>query len=328
MVFRSSILKFLLIVFAVTNVNSSVVAQNISATASRASELLVDVQWLADNVDTETVRLISLGQTKQEYRKGHIPNAVFVDWKTQISDPSRKDLFNLPPQKNVEALLSSLGVTPEMTVVISDNRSNRISTRLFWTLKVYGHGKIRILDGGLQAWQRAGKKLTTAIIPLATTDYKFIPQNKEAAAANFADTPSVRDSMDQGIILIDGRPQPQFTGAEPGIAFHTNKPHKRVGHIKSAINVPWKANFTKDGKFKSVQELRALYTQAGVTSDQKIVTYCNEGLHAAPAWFVLKELLGFPNVKLYDDSMGVWANRFDTPMEQTDSRLDEKQNGS
>ena len=322
MFFRSSIFSFLLIIFSILSANSSAVAQEVSPTVSRASELLVDVQWLAQNNNADEVRLISLGQTAKEYRAGHIPNAVFVDWKTQISDQAHKDLFNLPPQENVELLLSNLGVTPEMTVVISDNRSNRISTRLFWTLKSFGHTNIKILDGGVKAWQRAGKQLTTSIVSIEPTVYKVAPESKGLAAENIANTPSVKNSIGKGVVLIDGRPEPQYTGAEPGIAFHTNKPHKRLGHIESAISIPWKANFTEDGEFKSTEELRAIYAEAGVTRDQHIVTYCNEGLHAAPTWFVLKELLGFPNVKLYDDSMGVWANRSDTPMERTEKMLD------
>ncbi len=322
MVFRTSTFSFFLMIFAISIDSSSTVAQDAPPTTSRAAELLVDVQWLSENNDSEKVRLISLGQTAEQYRRGHIPNAVFVDWKTQISDPGRKDLFNLPPKENFEKLLSSLGVTPEMTVVISDNRSNRISTRLFWTMKVYGHTNIKILDGGLQAWLRSERKLTKAIISVVPTAYKVAVDSKDGVAENLVDTPTVQNSISKDVVLLDGRPTPQYTGAEPGVAFHTNKPHKRVGHIKSAINVPWKENFTKDGKFKSVEALRALYAKAGVTSDQQIVTYCNEGLHAAPAWFVLKELLGFPHVKVYDDSMGVWANRFDTPMEQTEALLD------
>ena len=316
MVFRTSTFSFLLIIFAISGGSWSADAQDAAPTTLPVLGPLVDAQWLSKNYDAQNVRLISLGQTEKEYREGHLPNAAFVHWKTQISDPEQKDLFNLPPQENFETLLSNLGITPEMTVVISDNRSNRLSTRLFWTMKMYGHADVKILDGGISAWRRTGQKLTTSVISIVPTDYKVALQNKAAADANFADTPSVKNSIGKGVVLIDGRPQPQFAGSEPGITFHTNKPHKRRGHIKTAINVPWKANFTEKGEFKSAQALRAIYAKAGVNSDQQIVTYCNEGLHAAPAWFVLKELLGFPNVKLYDDSMGVWANRSDTPMEQ------------
>lgn len=324
MVFRTWVFSFLSIVIAILYVSSSAVAQDTAIPTPRTVELLVDAQWLSENNDAETVRLISLGQTAKEYHAGHIPNSVFVDWKTQISDLTKEDLFNLPPQENIETLLSSLGVTPEMTVVIYDNRSNRLSSRLFWTLKVYGHADIKILNGGMKAWHQAGEQFTTSTISVEPTAYKVAVESKEMVAANLVDTPTVRNSVGKNVVLLDGRPEPQYTGAKPGIVFHTNKAHKRRGHIKSAINVPWKTNFTEDGKFKSVEALREVYAKAGVTSDQNIVTYCNEGLHAAPAWFVLKELLGFPNVKLYDDSMGVWANRFDTPMEKTETSLESK----
>lgn len=280
------------------------------------SKLLVDSDWLIGNIDN--VRLISSGQTQKKYDAGHIPQAVFVDWRTEINNPEKKDLFTLPTQEAVEALLSKLGVTAETTIVLSDNCSNRISTRLYWTLKTYGHRDVRILDGGIKAWLADGHSLTTAATVVTPTTY-VAQKTKTQTAEDFADTDTLRASIAQGDVLIDGRPQPQFTGAKPGVTFHTKVPHKRRGHIKTAINIPWKENFTADGKFKSTEALRKVYANAGVTSDQAIVTYCNEGLHAAPAWFVLKELLDFPEVKLYDDSMGVWANRFDTPMTQTES---------
>lgn len=322
MFFRTWISSFLSIVISILYVSASAVAQDNTLSNSSATNLLIDAQWLLENNDVKAVRLISLGQTEKQYRIGHIPNSVFVDWKTQISDLSKEDLFNLPPQESIEKLLSSLGVTPEMTVVLSDNRSNRLSSRLFWTLRVYGHRDVKILNGGMTAWHQAGEEFTTSTISVEPTAYKVAAESKEMVAANLVDTPTVRKSLGKNVVLLDGRPEPQYSGEEPGIVFHTNKAHKRRGHIKTAINVPWKANFTKDGKFKSVEALREIYTKAGVTSNQNIVTYCNEGLHAAPAWFVLKELLGFPNVKLYDDSMGVWANRIDTPMQKFETPLD------
>ena len=119
---------------------------------------LVDAKWLAENL--ADVRIISSGQTAKEFAEGHIPDAVFVDWKTQITDQTNSDLFSLPQKSQLETLLSSLGVTPQTTIVLTDNRSNRISTRLFWSLKIYGHKKLKILDGGIKAWQSAGMKLS------------------------------------------------------------------------------------------------------------------------------------------------------------------------
>jgi thiosulfate/3-mercaptopyruvate sulfurtransferase len=275
--------------------------------------VLVDSNWLAQNIDT--VRLISLGRTAEKFSAAHIPQAVFVDWRTEITDSQNPNLFSLPSQAAIEALLSRLGVTPDMTIVLSDNRSNRISTRFYWTLKTYGHRDVRILDGGASAWLEDGKKISRSVTKVTPTRY-VAEKTKSQTSENFASTELLRESIKRGDVLIDGRPVPQFTGDQPGVTFHTNLPHQRRGHIKSAINIPWRENFTAEGKFKSPDALRSLYAEAGVTPDKQIVTYCNEGLHAAPAWFVLKEVLGYPNVRLYDDSMGVWANRSDTPMTQ------------
>ncbi len=320
MIFRTSVFSILTSVFSAVitiAIGPSFATAQQSPSATEAPAVLVDSNWLTERIDE--VRLIDLGQTEDAFNRGHIKNAVYVDWKTQITNPTTSNLFNLPPRDSLETLLSQLGVTPEMSIVLADNRSNRISTRFYWTLKIYGHADVRILNGGTFAWRKAGKKLSTEKHPPQPTQYKFPNGNEKYAADNFADTQSVIDSIKQGDVLIDGRPTPQYTGAEPGIVFHTNLSHQRRGHIESAINVPWRENFTEQGKFKSVNELGELYENAGVTRDKKIVTYCNEGLHAAPTWFVLKELLGYPNVKLYDDSMGVWANRTNTPMTQTEA---------
>lgn len=319
MIFRTNLFCLLTIICVVSNNALLAIAQEAKPEPT-ARKLLVNANWLSDHIDE--VRLISLGQTPEEFDKGHIPQSVFVDWKTEITDPANTNLFNLPPKAKIETLLSKLGVTPETTVVLSDNRSNRISTRLYWTLKTHGHRDVRILDGGVGAWQASGRKISTRTLAFESTQYKCVDSNEQYVSENFADTRSVRNAIERGDVLIDGRPTPQYTGADPGIAFHTNLPHQRRGHIKSAINIPWKENFTADGKFKSAGELRELYENAGVMRNRKIVTYCNEGLHAAPAWFVLKELLKYPDVKLYDDSMGVWANRFDTPMTQTEAMKD------
>ena len=313
---KSSVFCTLLLVFVGLGIESISLAQD-SVEMTLDKTPLVNAKWLAANLDK--VRIISSGQSAKQFAKGHIPNAVFVDWRTQITNPDNSDLFSLPPISQLETLLSNLGVTPQTTIVLTDNLSNRMSTRIFWTLKMFGHKNLKILNGGFEAWRSAGLPMSKQNLKITPTKYLFPAANKKYAAANIANTQQVLDSVKRGDILIDGRPENQFTGAAPGRVFHTNAPHQRRGHIKSAVNVPWKENFTTDGKFKSIEELQELYKQAGVTDEQQVITYCNEGLHAAAPWFVLKELLGHPEVKLYDDSMGVWANRPDTPMTQTEA---------
>ena len=288
-------------------------------TTTKGSNLLVDADWVEQHLDE--IRIISLESKPSEFIAGHIPNSIYVNWKTDIIAAANTDRYSLPSQSEVEALMSRIGVTPETTIVLADNLSNRVSTRLYWTLKTYGHPDVRILDGGVTSWRNAGKRLSKDMISITPTQYKALKTRQETAN-DFADTETVRKAVDNGDAIIDGRPVKQFSGEVPGAVFHTDKAHKRRGHIKSAISVPWKDNYNADGTFKSVEELRKIYAAANVLKDQEAVTYCNEGLHAATTWFVLKELLGYPKVRLYDDSMADWANRFDTPMEMPKVKTD------
>ena len=127
-----------------------------------------------------------------------------------------------------------------------------------------------------------------------------------------ADRTFIRQHLnDENVKLIDGRPPQQYTGEQPGRVFHTGKAHKHRGHIPGATNVFWVDNFNPDGTFKSARQLKALYAQRGIKPEKTAVAYCNEGLHAAPPWFVLSEILGFEDVRVYDDSMAEWGNSDD-----------------
>ncbi len=280
-------------------------------------EVLVNPDWLVQHIADPDVRLIGLGQTREQYNEAHIPGEVFVDWKTEITDPAQPDRYTLLPQAQLEALLGRLGITPDTTIVVSDNLSSRLSARMFWTLKHYGHEKIRLLDGGRKAWIQSGHSFEKEIPQIKPTIYKVA----RVVTGNQTDAATVMAHLDdQQTCLIDGRPAEQFSGEQPGKAFHTGKEHKRRGHILNAQNIAWTENFNEDGTFKSPDELRQLYSRAGATDDKLVITYCNEGLHAAPPWFVLTEILGYPDVKLYDESMVEWANRDDTPMEESKAK--------
>ncbi len=278
---------------------------------SESSELLVDARWLMDNLEEPSLRLFDLGKSHSEYLSAHIPNAIFLDWRKDITDSSDPGKYTLLAKKDLERLLRKHGVEQNSIIVLSDNLTSRLSARMFWTLRYYGHRDIRILDGGEQAWLSTGFPLVEELPQHATSNYQVLEINTELLAT--------RDYIEEGlgrddIVLVDGRPFAQYTGDTPGKVFHTGVEHSRKGHIYGAKNVVWKDNFRPDGTFKSAKALRALYLERHVPADSSVVTYCNEGLHAAPPWFVLHELLGYEDVRLYDNSLAEWANDFDTPM--------------
>ena len=260
----------------------------------------------------EDLVIIDLPFRKTNYSVGHIPGAIMLDWRVDIIDSKRVDLYRLPQQEDLEKLMSRIGVNNDSLVVLTDDMANRASVRMYYTLKYFGHDKVKILNGGTPAWKAAGNKMTTETPNPVASKFKV----KTTREGYFVQIEAVEKAIDNDCQLIDGRPNDQFTGEKPGKAFHTNKPHKRLGHIPSAKNVPWKANLNKDGTFKSIDELRQLYESNGIDTKGEVVTYCNEGLHAAMPWFIFRELFGNDDIRLYDDSMAEWANRDDTPMKK------------
>lgn len=277
---------------------------------------LVDSAWLAPRLTQPNLRVLEIGQ-RESYNQGHLPGAVFVDWISDLTDPAQAARYNALSREQLEQLLSRFGVRKDTTIVLYDKLGNRLATRMFWTLRHYGHPRIKILDGGANAWLNAGHSAVADVPMVSTTRYEVERVDGDLAAdLGFIKTRLASPQLR----LIDGRPHEQFSGEAPGKVYHTGQAHARRGHIPQAVNIPWQANLTPSGTFKSVSELRKLYSEAGLAEDSTIVTYCNEGLHAAHPWFVLTEMLGYRDVRVYDDSLAEWANTPDAPLETTAHR--------
>jgi len=260
--------------------------------------------------DSENVRLIEASTDLKKYKSGHLPGAIFVHWLDDMIKPEERESYSNLTSEQLATLMSRKGIGNQHRIIIYDRFASRLSTRLYWTLKSHGHQRIQILNGGFQAWE-SKYDLTKESPKYAATQFQARPPKREL----LAEMDFVKSHLgDANTKFVDGRPPEQYSGAKPGKVYHTGKAHAKKGHIPTAVNVFWKDNFNKDGTFKSVPELRKLYTDAGVRPDQCVVTYCNEGLHAAPPWFVLTELLGYNDVRLYDDSMAEWGNS-DSPVE-------------
>ena len=267
-------------------------------------ELLVDTAWIQEHVDDPSVRLIDVSSKAEDYAAGHIPGAVYVSVGAEMTNPEDSTQGQILTQDALSALLSRIGVTPETTIVVYDANNNLWAARAFWALKYYQHADVRIYDGGIKTWTADGNELVTDEVVVTPTDY--VAQEPDLTIRTT--TEYVLEHLDdENVVMCDTRNGEEYAGTDVRAA--------RGGHVPGAINVDWVATVDADGTFKDAAELYDLYTKAGFDPSKEIITYCQTGVRGAHTWFVLSELLGFPNVRNYDGSWAEYGNSADTPIE-------------
>ncbi|GIV77966.1 MAG: sulfurtransferase [Litorilinea sp.] len=266
-------------------------------------EVLVDTEWVLAHLDDPNVRFIELG-SQEDYDAGHLPGAVHVDLFADMTNPEDSTRGQILTQEALSALMSRLGVTRDQTVVFYDRNDNLLAARAYWVLKYYQHEDVRIYNGGTKQWEAAGQSYSTDPVEVAATDYVAgEPDLSIRTTAEYV----LEHLDDPSTVLCDTRNPNEYAGTDVRAA--------RGGHIPGAINVEWVHAVNSDGTFKDARSLYELYTKAGFTPDKEIITYCQTGVRGAHTWFVLRELLGFPNVRNYDGSWEEYGNREDTPIE-------------
>ncbi|MBI5878473.1 MAG: sulfurtransferase [Chloroflexi bacterium] len=269
-------------------------------------DTLVSTEWLAAHLDDPRVRVIEIDRTRTAYESGHIPGAVFWSAYDDVMAPDRR--VDLNPQ-TAAALFERSGIGSDTTVVFysATHSANGLG---FWYMKLFGHRDVRLLNGSRQKWVSEGRPLTTALPAVVPT--------RHVATAPDLDILAVREQVVESIgadghLVVDTRRTEEHSGQWFG-----SKPPEgteRAGRIPGATHAHYEDALNADGTFKGADELRALYTACGITPDATITTYCAGGWRAGHTWFVLKYLLGYPNVRNYQASWYEWGNRPDTPIE-------------
>mgnify|MGYP002629485307 CR=1 FL=1 len=282
--------------------------------AVNASEPLLSAQFVQAGLTKPNTVVIDIRDPKS-YAAGHIPgalNAPYGTWRGPASNPGE-----LPSIGNLTKLVQRLGLKPDTHVIVTSTGKDATdfgaAARVYWTLKVLGLQNLSVLNGGLKAWQAAGLKLDTQAVNVTASS--FVPTiNQNMIATREEVITKVQAGKAQ---LIDARPAAFFDGSTR----HTAA--KVPGTLKGAINVEHSTWFEPNStNIVSASEAKKLVSSSNVQTDQDTVSFCNTGHWAATNWFVLSELVGQPNVKLYAGSMVDWTQADGAlPMDNVPNRL-------
>ncbi len=273
-------------------------------------EVLVDTAWVAEHLNDPNVRLVEADEDVLLYEVGHIQNAVKLDWHVDVQDPVRRDFVS---KEDFEKLASRYGISNDTTVVFYGDKNNWYAAYSFWLFKLYGHKDARIMNGGRAKWEAEGRSYTRDVPEFARTTYHA----QEANLSIRAFRRQVEDLLGKpGYALVDVRSPDEYTGKLLHMVNYPQEGAQRGGHIPTARSIPWAKAAREDGTFKSAEELRQLYSSEGVTPDKQVVAYCRIGERSAHTWFVLTQLLGYPNVRNYDGSWTEWGNLVGAPIEK------------
>ena len=273
---------------------------------SRA-EVLVSTEWAEENLNTPGVVFAEVDEDTTAYDGGHIPGAIKLDWKHDLQDQVRRDFVD---REGFEKLLSAKGIGNDDTVVLYGGNNNWFAAYAYWYFKLYGHGDVKLVDGGRKKWELDGRELTKDEPNKAATTYKA--QEPDTSIRAFRD--EVVDAIGTKN-LVDVRSPDEFSGKLLAPAHLPQEAAQRGGHIPSAINVPWSKAANEDGTFRSDEELKEIYGEAGLATSKDTIAYCRIGERSSHTWFVLRELLGNKNVKNYDGSWTEYGSLIGVPIE-------------
>lgn len=269
-------------------------------------ERLVSTAWVEEHSHDDDVVIIESDEDVLLYETGHIPNAVKIDWHTELNDPVIRDY--LSPDAFAE-LLSAKGIDESKTLVFYGDKSNWWAAYALWVFGLYGWQNSKLMDGGRAKWIAEGRELT-----------RVVPQRpRTSVSTRGRDDTTIRAFRDDvlanlGKPLIDVRSPEEYTGERTTAPAYPEEGALRAGHIPTAANVPWGKAANEDGTFKSREELEQLYSDAGVAGGEDTIVYCRIGERSSHTWFVLRYLLGYDNVRNYDGSWTEWGSLVGVPI--------------
>jgi thiosulfate/3-mercaptopyruvate sulfurtransferase len=273
-------------------------------------ETLVSTDWLEKHLSDSDLAIVEVDEDTTAYEKGHIPNAIGINWLTELHDHPRREFVSA---EALAKLLGSKGISSDQTIVLYGGNNNWFAAYAYWLLKYRGASRLKLLNGGRKKWELESRPLVQDQPNRPATTFELGSPNEGLRI--FRDEVLQR-AASGGEAWVDVRSPEEFRGellAPP----HLPQEQAQVpGHIPGAANITWSKAVNEDGTFKSPEELRKLYEPEGITPDRDVVAYCRIGERSSHSWFVLAELLGYPRVRNYDGSWTEYGSLVGVPVEK------------
>ena len=259
------------------------------------ADALVETDWIEQQGDSQSVAILEVDEDTTAYVKGHIPNAISIDWENDLHDKPRREFVS---REQLAKLLGEKGISGDQTIVLYSGNNNWFAAYAYWLFRYRGVENVKLLNGGRKKWELESRLLTQDEPNRPATTFEIGAEKPEFRILR----DEVLKRAESPNAWVDVRSPEEFRGeliAPP----HLPQEQAQVpGHIPHASNITWSKAVNEDGTFKTAEELKDLYAAEGITSDKEVVTYCRIGERSSHSWFVLKELLGFENVRNYDGS--------------------------
>jgi thiosulfate/3-mercaptopyruvate sulfurtransferase len=283
------------------------------ATSTDRPAVLVTTDWAREHLDDPKVRFVEVDVDTDSYETGHLPGAVGINWRRQLTDPVARDLAG---REALQQLLRDAGIDDDTLIVLYGDNNNWFAAWAYWQLRYQGLDNVRLLDGGRVKVEADGLPLVTDAPAHAPGSITLPQETREELRA-------YRQQVIDGIgsperSLVDVRSPEEYRGELSAPAHLPQEAAQRRGHIPGAVNVPWSQAVAEDGTFKPIEQLRELYAAKGVGGDGEVVAYCRIGERSSHTWFVLHELLGYDNVRNYDGSWTEYGSLVGVPIETGD----------
>ena len=275
-------------------------------------DALVSTDWVAQHLDDPAVRIVESDEDVLLYDVGHVPGAVKIDWHTDLQHPLHRDYLD---EEAFAKLMREKGIAPDTTVVFYGDKNNWWATYALWVFRLFGHDRVKIMDGGRKKWDDEERPTTTDYPSYPATDYPVPVRDDERIRAFREDVLAHVQKHGQ---LVDVRSPEEFRGEKLHMPEYPQEGAVRGGHIPGARSMPWARAVNPDtGEFRSANELKELYEgQLGLAPAEETIAYCRIGERSSHTWFALSYLLGWPKVRNYDGSWTEWGNSVRLPIER------------